>query len=44
MGLWLEEIQQMAKELDNISLIINLHLNLLETEYKELQQKNSLKD
>ena len=27
---WLEEIQQMVKELDNISLIINQNLNLLE--------------
>ena len=39
LALWLEELQQMVKELDNISLIISHHLNLLEIEYKEHQQK-----
>ncbi|BCV04271.1 MAG: hypothetical protein CM15mV82_440 [uncultured marine virus] len=39
--LWLEELQQMVKELDNISLIINHHLNLLEIEYKEHQQRGT---
>ena len=41
---WSEEVQQMVRELDNISLIISLHLSLLETEYKELQQKTISKD
>ena len=36
---WLEELRLMANELDNISLIINHHLNLLEIEFKEHQQK-----
>ena len=33
-----------GKQLDNISLIINHHLNLLEIEYKEHQQKVISKD
>ena len=41
---WLEEIRQMEKELENISSIISLHLNLLEIEFKEQQTKNISKD
>ena len=41
---WLEEIRQMEKELENISSVISLHLNLLEIEFKEQQTKNISKD
>ena len=44
LGKWLAEIVQMEKELDNISLVISHHLNLLQQEYKEQLIKNSLKD
>ena len=40
---WLEDLRVMVGELENISSIVNLHLNLLETEFKEQQIKNSLK-
>ena len=40
---WLEEIHQMAKELDNISLIINQNLNLLEIECREQQLRSTSK-
>ena len=41
---WLEEIKEMAKDLENNSLIVTHHLNLLEIEYKEQQQRTSSKD
>ena len=41
---WLVEINQLAKNLDNCSLIINHHLKLLEIGLQEQQQEASSKD
>ena len=44
LGKWLEEVREMVKELENLSLIISHHLNLLEIEYKEQLEKVTSKD
>ena len=38
LGQWLEEAEKLAKDLDNLSLIISHHLKLLQGGYKEKQQ------
>ena len=40
---WLQEVEQVAKSLDNHSLIISHHLKLLQDEYKEKLKADSLK-
>ena len=35
---WLEEAEKLAKDLDNLSLIISHHLKLLQEVYKEKQK------
>ena len=37
---WLVEIKKMAQDLDNCSLIINHHLNILEIELRERQRED----
>ena len=43
LGLWLDEVERLGKDLDNASLIISLHLKSLQTEYKENLKADSLK-
>ena len=43
LGLWLDEVERLGKDLDNASLIISHHLKSLQTEYKEKLQADSLK-
>ena len=43
LGLWLEEVEQLARNLENLSLIIYHHSQLLKTEYQmRLQEDTSL--
>ena len=41
---WLAEAKQLERDLENASLLINQHLNLLEIELQKQQQKVHLKD
>ena len=40
---WLEEVEKLARNLDNHSLIISHHLKLLQDEYKEKLKADLLK-
>ena len=43
LGLWLEEVERLARNLENLSLIICHHSQLLKTEYlKRLEEDTSL--
>ena len=44
LGKWLEEAQMMEKDLKNISLLITLHLEDLEREYRKQVEKVFSKD
>ena len=39
LGQWLEETKTLVQNLENLSSIIYLHLQILETEYQELSKK-----
>ena len=43
LGLWLEEVELLVKDLDNVSLIISHHSRLLRDEYREKLKADSLK-
>ena len=41
---WLEETQKMVDDLDNLSSIISLHLNILKTELRERLEEDTSRD